>query len=118
MRHHNANRKFGRTRDMRTAFMRALALNLIKKGTMKTTLARAKEVRPMVEKLITKAKRGTLADKRLIASSLGTTEKTAITKLLDTLAPAYKDRAGGYTRITRLPVRKSDGAAMAMIEFV
>lgn len=98
--------------------MRALALGLIKNGKMKTTLPRAKEVRPFVEKLITKAKRGTLADKRLIVATLGTNDRGATKKLLDTIAPAYKDRSGGYTRITRLPVRKSDSAAMAMIEFV
>lgn len=118
MRHHNAKRKFGRTRGERKAFMRSLALGLIRNGKMKTTLARAKEVRPFVEKLVTRAKRATLADKRILIAELGTNERVSLKQLLDTIAPSYKDRAGGYTRITRVPVRKSDGAAMAVIEFV
>ncbi len=118
MRHSNANRKFGRTTDARRAFMRSLALGLIRNGQIRTTHERAKELRPFIEKLITKAKRGTLADQRLISASLGTNERASVKKLLDTIAPTYKDRAGGYTRITRLPVRKSDGAAMAVIAFV
>ncbi len=118
MRHHNTERKFGRESGQREAFMRSLTIALIKNGSMKTTLPRAKEVRPYIEKLITRAKNPTLANIRLITSRLGTEERTVAKKLIDTIAPAYKDRAGGYTRITRLAVRSSDAAPMAMIELV
>lgn len=118
MRHHNAKRKFGRETDQREAFMRSLAIALIKNGSMKTTLPRAKEVRPYVEKLITRAKNPTLANQRIILARLGTNEKSVTKKLIDTVAPAYKNRAGGYTRITRLMSRASDAAPMAKIELV
>lgn len=118
MRHHNAKRKFGRERGQREALMRSLAAGLITKGKIRTTLPRAKEIRPYVEKLITRAKGGTLADTRIITARLGTTNRAVAKKLLDTIAPAYKDRAGGYTRITKLATRNSDAAPMAMIELV
>ncbi len=89
-----------------------------------TTEAKAKEIRPFVEKLITKGKSGTLAARRNIISTLGVNEETKpkagspVAKILNDLSPKYKDRAGGYTRITKMAPRMSDGSPMAIIEFV
>lgn len=116
MRHHNANRKFGREKNQRSALIKALMYALIKEGRIQTTEAKAKEIRPIVEKLVTRAKTGTLASRRLIAERLGNREKAQ--KLMKDIAPKYKDRNGGYTRIVKLPQRKSDGAKRAIIEFV
>lgn len=116
MRHHVSNRKFGRETNQRAAFMRSLALALITNGKITTTEARAKELRPFVEKLVTKGREGTLASRRLIISRLGVVEGAE--KLCDTISPKYKDRNGGYTRITKLPVRTGDASSMAVIEFV
>ncbi len=118
MRHHNANRKFGRERGQRTALLRSLARELILQEKIKTTEARAKEIRPVVEKLVTKAKNPTLANRRALIASLASTDHEPVQKLIDTLAPKFKERAGGYTRITKLGQRASDGAPLAMIEFV
>lgn len=116
MRHHSVKRKFGLEKDQRNALMRSLARNLINENRIKTTLAKAKELRPYVEKLVTKAKTGTIASRRVIISKI---EGEAETKaLFDTIAPKYKDRKGGYTRIVKLAPRKLDAAPMAMIEFV
>ncbi len=116
MRHHSVNRKFGRTRKVRTALMRDLAASLILREKITTTAAKAKELRPYVEKLVTIAKPATLAARRVLISRLGT--EAPAKKLIEILGPKYKARAGGYTRIMKLPVRKSDGAPQAMIEFV
>ncbi len=116
MRHGNVNRKFGRERGQRVALMRSLVRSLILRGRMQTTLAKAKEVRPMVEKMLTRGKEATLANRRHLISQLGGDEKIAA-KLIKT-AEGYKDRAGGYTRITKLGSRKGDAAQMALIEFV
>ncbi len=83
---------------------------------MATTLAKAKEVQPHMEKLVTKAKRDTLAARKLVYARIG--ESNASKKLFTTIAPRYVDRAGGYTRIIKMPRRKSDAAEMARIEFV
>ncbi|MBX4195498.1 50S ribosomal protein L17 [Candidatus Parcubacteria bacterium] len=115
MRHGNHNRKFGRERNQRKALMKSLAHNLVLKGKIKTTEAKAKELRPFVEKLITTGKSGTPASKRLLVSRVG---KMAGDKLASSFAETYKDRKGGYTRITKLVRRASDGAKMAVIEFV
>lgn len=115
MKHHKKARKLGRKTDARRALMRSLAFNLIKHGKMKTTEAKAKEVRPFVEKLITKAKVGGLSERKLLISRVG--EITA-KKLVDETGPKYKERAGGYTRITKTPARKGDAAKMAIIELV
>jgi large subunit ribosomal protein L17 len=96
--------------------MRSLALNLIINEKIKTTEARAKELRPFIEKLVTKGLEGTLASRRLIISRLGVPEGAQ--KLCDEISPRYKERNGGYTRITKLPVRAGDAAKMAVIEFV
>ena len=115
MRHHNKNRKLGRVRKQRKALLNSLARSLVLHQKIKTTLAKAKEARPFVEKLVTKGKKGTVAARRDIVMIIG--PKTA-KRLVDIWAPKYKDRRGGYTRITKLPARKSDGSPMAIIEFV
>lgn len=96
--------------------MRSLARNLINKNRITTTLPKAKELRPFVEKLVTKAKTGTLASRRLVISKVGGIKETKV--LFDTIAPRYKDRKGGYTRIIKVARRALDAAPMAMIEFV
>jgi large subunit ribosomal protein L17 len=118
MRHHNVNRKFGREKKQREAFIRSLAQALILKGKIKTTLPRAKEVRPFVEKLVTRAKNPTLANVRALNARLGTEDTKVLKKLLDRASTDYKDRAGGYLRITKTGVRASDAAPQAVIEFV
>lgn len=117
MRHGRKNRKFGRKANVRRGFIRSLAVALLSYEKIKTTEARAKELRPYIEKLITKAKAGDLAARRLIRSRLGNQE-TLANKLVDEIAPKYADRAGGYTRITKLPPRQGDASPMAIIEFV
>jgi len=96
--------------------MTSLARNLIKSEKIQTTTAKAKELRPMIEKLVTKAKTDTLASRRLVTARLRSTSD--MKKLFDTIAPKYKTRTGGYTRIVKLPNRDLDGAPMALIEFV
>src|SRR3989344_1341793 len=115
MRHHNANRKFGRKRNQRVALLRSLAYSLALKGKIKTTEPKAKELRPYMEKLVTLGKKETLAARRLLESRVG---KEAAKKIVTDLSPAYKGRAGGYTRITKMVRRASDGAPMAYIELV
>lgn len=117
MRHHDSNRKFSRTKDQRAALMRSLAVALIERDRIKTTEAKAKELRPFIERLITMGRQGTIASRRLIVSRLGGNEKLA-KKLVDEIAIRYKERNGGYTRIMKLPTRVSDGSKMALIEFV
>ena len=111
----NAERKFGRERNQRKAFLKSLVVNLIKNEKMKTTEARAKEIRPMVEKYLTKAKAGDLANRRLVVSKIGA---VSAKKLFDEIAPKYKERKGGYTRIIKLPRRKGDASKVAIIEFI
>ncbi len=117
MRHHSNVRKFGRSKSQREALLKGLVLSLIAHGRIETTEAKAKEVRPLVEKMITKANVGTLASRRLVISRLYNLTSEA-GKLIDTIAPKYKERAGGYTRITKLPRRAGDASKMAIIEFV
>ena len=116
MRHHSVTRKFGLKKDQRNALMRSLARNLINESRISTTLAKAKELRPYVEKLVTKAKTGSLASRRLVISKVGGIKETKA--LFDVIAPKYKDRKGGYTRIIKTSRRELDAAPMAMIEFV
>ncbi|MEK7152019.1 MAG: 50S ribosomal protein L17 [Patescibacteria group bacterium] len=116
MRHHNANRKFGRTRDERRALMKSLALALVNHEKIKTTEAKAKELRPFIEKMVTRARRGDQASQRLLVARLGS--PSGVKKLIDEIAPRYKERNGGYTRIVKLPARASDASNMAIIEFV
>jgi large subunit ribosomal protein L17 len=115
MRHGNHNRKFGRETDQRAALLRSLARSLVLKGRITTTEARAKEIRPMVEKLVTRGKSATLANRRLLISELG--DAASANKLIKT-AEGYKDRAGGYIRIVKMVQRKGDASPMALIEFV
>lgn len=96
--------------------MRSLACSLIKYEKIVTTEAKAKELRPYIEKLVTKAMTDTLATKRLLISRLNS--QIATKKLMSAIAPEFKERKGGYTRIIKLPIRKSDAAPMAQIEFV
>lgn len=116
MRHHNKNRKFGRETGQRHALLRSLARSLILRGRIRTTEAKAKSLRPVVEKMITAARRGDLAARRLAAARLASPAATKV--LLETIAPRYASRAGGYTRIVKLPPRTVDRAKMALIEFV
>lgn len=117
MRHGNNKRKFGRVRKVRVALINSLALNLIVRGKIKTTEPKAKELRPFIEKLITRAKSGNSATRRLIISKLSN-RGPEVKKLFEIIAPKYKGRNGGYTRVLKLGARKSDGAKMAIIEFV
>ncbi len=117
MRHSNNKRKFGRIRKVRNALMKSLALNLIVHGKIKTTLPKAKEIRPFIEKLVTGAKHGDSATRRLIIAKLSN-RRSEVKKLFEVIAPKYADRKGGYTRVLKLGARKSDGAKMAIIEFV
>lgn len=117
MRHHNNVRKFGRTSSQRNALLKGLVLALIAHGKIETTEAKAKELRPFIEKMITKANIGTLTSKRLVTSGLyGLTSEA--NKLIKDIAPKYKTRTGGYTRITKLPRRSGDRSKMAVIEFI
>ena len=118
MRHHDNQRKFNRETNERHALLRSLAINLITKGKMKTTEAKAKEIRSHVEKLVTLAKTDTVAKRRLVTARLGTASDIPMKKLFTEYAPKYMTRPGGYTRITKLGVRKSDAAPLAIIEFV
>jgi large subunit ribosomal protein L17 len=115
MRHGNVNRKFGRQRDQRKALMKSLAYSLALKGKIKTTEAKAKELRPYMEKLITLGKKETPASRRLLISRVG---ERAAKKIATEIAVTHKDRKGGYTRITKMVARKTDGAPQAIIEFV
>jgi large subunit ribosomal protein L17 len=117
MRHHNANRKFGRSKNQRNALIKGLEASLVQHGRIMTTEAKAKELRPHIEKLVTKAKNPTLANRRLLLSGFYNNE-AIVTTLIDSIAPRFADRAGGYTRIIKLAARKGDAAAMAVIEFV
>ncbi len=115
MRHGSSKRKFGRTSKERDSFMRGLASALILNSRITTTKARAKELKPYVEKLITKSKAPSLTTTKLLTSRL---PKDTAAKLMKEVGPKFASRAGGYTRIRLLPQRTSDGADMAIIEFV
>jgi large subunit ribosomal protein L17 len=117
MRHHNTKRKFGRDKNQRKALLSSLALNLIVREKIKTTEPKAKELRPFIEKLITKAKKGDMATRRVIISKLSNRSKE-VKKLFEVIAPKYIDKKGGYTRVLKLGARKSDGSKMAIIELV
>lgn len=116
MRHRVAGRKLQRTSSHRTALFRNQAAALIKHEQITTTLAKAKELRPYVEKLVTLAKKGGLANRRLAHSRL--LDDAQLVKLFDVIAKRYADRNGGYTRVIKAGIRASDAASMAIIEFV
>jgi len=114
--HRKAGRQLRRTSEQRLALLRNLAISLIEHGAIETTEAKAKELRPFVEKLITKAKRGTLHDRRLAARDVHV--RRAADTLFRDVGPAFASRAGGYTRILKVGHRKGDGAEMARIELI
>ena len=116
MRHGSGYRKLGRTTSHRIAMFANMAAALIKHEQIVTTLPKAKELRPFVEKLVTLAKSGTLHDRRIAISRVR--DVTQVGKLFDTLGPRYKERNGGYIRIMKAGFRHGDNAAMAIIEFV
>ena len=116
MRHKIGGRKLQRKSGHRTAMFRNMAAALIKHEQITTTLPKAKELRPYVEKLITLAKRGGLSNRRLAHARL--LDDAQLVKLFDVLAERYKDRAGGYTRIVKAGFRASDAAPIAIIELV
>lgn len=117
MRHGNQNRKFGRSRDGRKALLRGLAISLITEGKIKTTSAKAKELSSFAERLITYGKLGTVAARRRAASVLGEPQDDVIAKLFDVIAPNYKERNGGYTRVIKMG-RTLAGRDEAVIEYV
>jgi large subunit ribosomal protein L17 len=116
MRHKVGHRKLNRTSSHRIAMLRNMAASLIKHEQITTGVAKAKELRPYVEKLITLAKKGGLSNRRLAQSRL--MDDAQLAKLFDTLATRYADRNGGYTRIIKAGYRASDASPMAIIELV
>lgn len=116
MRHRNKGRKLGRTKAPRTHLLKNLAQSVILYEKITTTEAKAKEVRPVVERLITTAKKSDVSTRRLLISRVPT--ELAVKKLLEVLGPRYKGRAGGYTRITKIGPRQGDAAKMCVIELV
>jgi large subunit ribosomal protein L17 len=116
MKHHKTARKLGRKTGQREALLRTLAGSLILRDRIKTTEAKAKELRPFIEKIVTKAKVDTVAKRRLVIEVLGGGQR--LEKLFKVVGPRYVDRNGGYTRIIKLPARLGDGSKMAIIEFV
>jgi large subunit ribosomal protein L17 len=116
MRHKVGYRKLNRTSSHRIAMLRNMAASLIKHEQITTGVAKAKELRPYIEKLITLAKKGGLSNRRLAQSRL--MDDTQLVKLFAILAERYKDRNGGYTRVIKAGFRASDASAMAIIELV
>ena len=109
-------RKLGRVTASRTAMLRAMVTFLLENGKIETTVTRAKEVKAMTEKIITKAKENDLHSKRQVFSFI--TKETVAKKVIDELGPKYKDQNGGYCRIIRTGPRRGDAAEMAIIELV
>lgn len=116
MRHRNTTKTLDRKTAARNALLRSLATNLVLYEKIKTTEAKAKAVKPLVEKLITKGKKADLHARRELLKVLYV--DSAVKKVMDELAPRYKDRQGGYTRIIKLGHRQGDGAKVVQIEFV
>lgn len=116
MRHRKKGRKLSRSPAHRKATLRNMAANLFRHGRIRTTTAKAKELRPYAERLVTLGKRGDLHARRLAQRKLQ--DKTALAVLFEEIAPRYVERPGGYTRILKLGARKGDGADMALIELV
>ncbi|MDR2598539.1 MAG: 50S ribosomal protein L17 [Holosporales bacterium] len=116
MRHGFANRRLNRTSSHRKAMFKALSCSLLQHEQIKTTLPKAKELRPIVEKLITLARRNTLHARRLALSRLQSND--VVRKLFDEIAPRFKERPGGYVRIMKSGFRYGDAAPMAVIELV
>ena len=115
-RHGDKGRKFGRERDQRRALLKGLATSLVMEERIETTLPKAKELVRYIEKLITKAKKGDLANRRAVIAGLST--QLAAAKLVDHIAPQLSGRTSGHVRVERSRLRVGDGAQMAIIEFV
>ncbi|MBI3956654.1 MAG: 50S ribosomal protein L17 [Candidatus Kerfeldbacteria bacterium] len=116
MRHRKTGKILSRSKAARSALVRDLATNLVLHEKIRTTEAKAKVVRPYIERLVTVAKAGTIAARRRAAQSLRTPAATK--KIIETIAPRYRTRAGGYTRIVRIGQRQGDGATLVLIAFV
>ena len=110
------NRKLGKTSDQRRAMLRAMTTYLLENGQIKTTYARAKEVAPIAEKMITLAKKNNLASYRQVLSYI--TKEDVAKKLFDEIGPKYADRNGGYTRVLKMGPRRGDAAEMALLQLV
>ncbi|MBX6753996.1 50S ribosomal protein L17 [Thermorudis peleae] len=116
MRHRKAGRKFHRTTNQRKALFRNLAISLILHERIRTTEAKAKSLRPYVERLVTIAREDTEHHRRLVRARIP--DERAVAKLFEVIAPRFQGQPGGYTRIYKLGTRRGDGAPMALIEFV
>lgn len=116
MRHRVSGKKLSRNRGQRKALFRGLISELIKRGEIETTEARAKAIKPRVDRLLTQAKKGELAQRRLLRSFLA--DKTLVKKLVDEIAPRFTRRPGGYTRMVRLGRRRGDNAMLVRVEWV
>lgn len=116
MRHSKTGRRLGRKTSHREAMFRNMVTSLLDHGKITTTDAKAKEIRVVAERMITLGKRGDLHSMRLAASVIR--EKSVVSKLFSTIAPRYKERSGGYTRIIKLGVRQGDAAPVSLIELV
>lgn len=118
MRHSNKNRKLSRTANGRTALLRGLAVSLIRDEQITTTYAKAKELQPRIERLVTIAKNDTVTARRTVASRLGQPNDSVLKKLFGTVAPRFKERNGGYTRVVKMGKLPSgrDAAAIAFVE--
>jgi large subunit ribosomal protein L17 len=116
MRHRVTGRQFGRASAPRKALFRSLVTELLKRERIQTTLAKAREVRPIAERMVTLGKAGSLHDRRRAAAFIN--EGEVVGKVFGDLAERYSQRAGGYTRITKLGPRKGDAAEMALLELV
>ena len=116
MRHKVSGRKFDRPSDQRRALFRMLVADLLRYERLKTTEAKAKEVRPLAEKMVTLGKHGTVHARRQAMAYIN--DKDVVRKLFDEIAPRFAARPGGYTRIIKLGTRVGDGAAMAQLELV
>ena len=116
MRHRNKGRQLSRTSSHREALLRNMAISLFRHGRIETTTAKAKELRPFAEKLITLAKRGDLHARRLAGRKIA--DQEVLHGLFATIAPRFAERPGGYTRVLKTGFRQGDGAEMALIELV
>ena len=116
LRHKISGKQFGRASGPRRAMFRIMVTDLLRHGQIKTTIAKAKAIRPLTEKMVSLGKGGTLHDRRQAAAFI--TDKSVVKAVFDEIAPRFEERNGGYTRITRLGVRAGDAAEMALIELI
>ena len=116
LRHKISGRQVGRASGPRRAMFRIMVTDLLRHGQIKTTVAKAKAIRPLTEKMVSLGKGGTLHDRRQAAAFI--TDKSVVKAVFDEIAPRFEERNGGYTRITRLGVRAGDAAEMALIELI